>query len=237
MKRPAATLSETSNGASARTIEPPSGRRGAIVNALQHLIQEKGYAEITLTYLAKRSGMSVSHFLYYFPSKEAVLEELCQGLLKNFLSYVDSHRSNTPLERIEHLVRIIFSKQTFARSEFGFMIEILALSRHYPRVSKHFDEYTEGMNDYLIDLYRRVPRTPGVSAEDAATVAAAIWGGLLYNALFDKSLKDERARYLFREMLYRLAGLDPDKPAKSVRPASHRKTGRKSSKPQLLREL
>src|SRR5208283_2688922 len=142
MKRQTAALSDASNGASPRTVATPlSGRRGAIVNALRHLIQEKGYAEITLTYLAKRSGMSVSHFLYYFPSKEAVLEELCQGLLKNFLAYVDSHRSNTPVERIENLVRLIFSKQTFARSEFGFMIEILALSRHYPRVSKLFDEY------------------------------------------------------------------------------------------------
>ncbi len=181
--------------------------------------------------------MSVSHFLYYFPSKEAVLEELCQGLLKNFLIYVDSHRSNSPVERIENLVRLIFSKQTFPRSEFGFMIEILALSRHYPRVSKLFDEYTAGMNDYLIDLFRQVPRTPGVSAEDAATIAAAIWGGLLYNALFDKSLKDERARALFRQMLYRLAGLDPDKPEKNVRLAPPRKAARKAPKPPLLREL
>jgi len=189
---------------------PLRGRRGIIVNTLRYLIQEKGYADVTITDLAKRSGMSVSHFLYYFPSREAVLEELCQQMLTSFFLHVNSHRDDAPEHRMEHLVRLIFTKGTFPRSEFGFMVEILALSMHHPRVRKLLDEYTVWMNDYLLDLFRHVPRAPGLSAEDAATIAAAIWGGLLHNALFDKNLKDDRARALFRQMLFSLAGMNPE---------------------------
>lgn len=207
---------------------PLRGRRGVIVNTLRYLIQEKGYANITITDLAKRSGMSVSHFLYYFPTREAVLEELCQQLLTSFFLYVNSHRDDPPEQRIEHLVRLVFTKGTFPRSEFGFMVEILALSIHYPRVRKLLDEYTVWMNDYLLDLFRHVPRPPGLTAEDAATIAAAIWGGLLHNSMFDKNLKDERARALFRQMLFSLAGMNPKQHNKIKSASSRRGSPRKT---------
>ena len=39
---------------------------------------DKGFSGTSLTDLAKRAGMSVSHFLYYFPDKETVLAELAR---------------------------------------------------------------------------------------------------------------------------------------------------------------
>jgi len=197
----------------------------AIINAMRQLILEKGYAETSITDLAKRSRISVSHFLYYFPTKEAVLEEVCKELLTTVQGFVDSHRGDSPEQRIEHLVGLIFPKEALPRPEFGFFVEILALSMHYPRVRKLFDEYSLGINAYLIDLFRKVPRTAGRSAEDAATIAAALWGGLLHNAMFDKRLREQRARALFRGMLLDLAGIGTKREVKGARSTIHRTAG------------
>ncbi len=184
------------------------GRRGAIVSALRRLILEKGYAETTLTDLANAVGMSVSHFLYYFPSKEAVLEELCAELLTRLLTEVNFHREAPPLERIQILVELVFTRDVVPRADFGFLIEIVALSLHCPRVRKLILDYYRGMMDYLSDLFRNVPRAPGRSPEDAATIAAGLWEGLIINSLFDQRLSEARARLLFKQALLGLAGLE-----------------------------
>jgi AcrR family transcriptional regulator len=196
------------------------GRRGAIVSALRRLILEKGYAETTLTDLAHAVGMSVSHFLYYFPSKEAVLEELCAELLTRLLTEVNSHREAPPLERIQILVELVFTRDVVPRADFGFLIEIVALSLHYPRVRKLILDYYRGMMDYLTELFRNVPRAPGHSPEDAATVAAGIWEGLIINSLFDQRLGEARARLLFKQALLGLAGLEsPESGARGKNPS------------------
>ena len=183
---------------------------------MRELILEKGYADITITDLAKRSRISVSHFLYYFPSKEAVLEEVCRDLLTTALAEINSRRGADVQHRIEHLTRMIFSRSTVPRPEFGFFLEILVLSMHYPRVKKLFDEYSLGVADYLVDLFSRVPRADGRSPEDTASIVTALWGGLLNTAMFDPKLNEHRARALFRSMLFSLAGIEPARAVESL---------------------
>jgi hypothetical protein len=63
------------------------------------------------------------------------------------------------------------------------------------------------MMAYLTDLFEQVPRQPGVSAREAADIAAAIWMGLLTNSQYDSGLDDGRARRLFRRSLFDLANI------------------------------
>ncbi|MGH2844374.1 MAG: TetR family transcriptional regulator C-terminal domain-containing protein [Solirubrobacteraceae bacterium] len=50
-------------------------RRPQIIRAAQATIHERGYAETRIVDIAKRAGMSPATILYYFESKEKLLEE------------------------------------------------------------------------------------------------------------------------------------------------------------------
>ena len=49
----------------------------------------------------------------------------------------------------------------------------------------------------------------------------------MHNALFDKKLRDDRARALFRQMLFSLAGIAPRQGTKELRATPSRMASRK----------
>src|SRR5260370_38002291 len=121
------------------------GRRSVIVAALRKLMMEKGYAEISLTELAQVAGMSVSHLLYYFASKEAALTELCDNVVEGILGHITSHKDDPPEERIHVLVDHLFLHGIVPREELGIVLELIALSIHKPQIRKKLREYNEAM--------------------------------------------------------------------------------------------
>jgi len=184
----------------------------------------KGYAETSLTELAKAAGMSVSHLLYYFPGKEEVLEELCDDVLGRLRSGITAHKNEPPEERIHVLVDQVFVGHGLAREEFGIALELVALSLHRPTIRKKLTAYNRSVIAYLQDLFSTVPRQTGLSADDAAEIAGALWMGLFTNSNYDPMLDDGRARRLFRRTLFALANI-PN--ASSVRAVASNRQQRK----------
>lgn len=185
-----------------------TARREKIVAALRQGMLVKGYAETSLTDLAQLAGMSVSHLLYYYPSKDAVLTELCEQFVKRAYADVAKDKDKAPAERIRIIAGNLFVRGAIARSEFSILRELNALSTHRPEIRKWLTRYDEWTVGYLTDLFEKVPRQPGLSAPDAAEIAAALWMGLVNNSEFDASLSDSRAERLFGRTVFSLAGLD-----------------------------
>src|SRR3974377_650880 len=50
-------------------------RRRGIFQALHDCVIAQGYAKTTLADIARAAGMSPSHLLYYFPGRDAILEQ------------------------------------------------------------------------------------------------------------------------------------------------------------------
>jgi len=107
-------------------------RRAAIVSALRRCMLEKGYAEASLTDLAKAANMSVIHLLYYYLSKEAALLDLSRQLNEKVLFDVGSHWAEPPEDQIRVLVDNVFVHGAISRDELGPVREIIALSTHRP---------------------------------------------------------------------------------------------------------
>jgi hypothetical protein len=61
----------------------PHCRYSAHVHSYKCILT-KGYANTSLSDLARRSGLTGSHLLRYFPSKQAVLEKLCREFLGDY---------------------------------------------------------------------------------------------------------------------------------------------------------
>jgi AcrR family transcriptional regulator len=175
-------------------------RRADIIDALRRSMIERGYAQTSLVDIAAAADMSASHLLYYFPSKEAVLEELCEQVLNRLFETVSASRSQSPEERIHLLVGNV----SMANSEFAIAVELTALSIHRPTIREKLSKYSHDVREYLTDLFAQLPRQPGLSAADAAEIAAGLWEGLFMNSHYEPDLDEGRMRSLFRRTLFAL---------------------------------
>ncbi len=202
-----------------------SARRVAIVEALKRCMVTQGYADTSLSDLARTAGISVSHFLYYYPGKDAVLLDFCAELLDQVGAEINAAANEAPEERIEVLVDHLFVQAPVAQADLAMVHELISLSLHRPAVRRKLAEFHHAMMAYLTDLFEKVPRQAGVSAEDAASLAAALWQGLFTNSLYATDLpRDEgRGRDLYRRALFGLANIpDPDSRASAPNLQSRR---------------
>jgi AcrR family transcriptional regulator len=199
-----------------------SKRRATIINALKRCIIEKGYAETTLKDLANAAKMSPSHLLYYYPNKEQVLLALADELFEPVFENVSEYRDESPEERIHVLVEFMFMRGVIKRSELSIVLEIVTLATHQPELRARSNNAYDRMLAYLTDLFEATPRLPGMSAKEAAHIAAANWLGLNGTLQFADGLNEGAARRLFRKTLFALAnfsGAATDAGAPVVKPS------------------
>lgn len=70
----------------ARSEEQREARRRAILDTAAAMLDELPVAEISLNELSRRVGLAKSNVLRYFDSREAILLELLEGLLDDWLA-------------------------------------------------------------------------------------------------------------------------------------------------------
>jgi len=182
-------------------------RRRHIVIALHDLMLAKGYAETSLSDLAEAVGMSVSHLLYYFDSKEAVLEELCSKINTRFLTNITAPSDDSPEQRIMALVDHVFTGRGRPRQEYRLSAEMVALSVNRPKIRKLITEFNEQLSATLVAWFQQIPRPSGISAEDASVRTRAVLAGLTNNAQFNARLGLARLHRLFRLALLDMLGV------------------------------
>jgi len=188
-------------------------RQKTIIKSLRHCMIKQGFAETTLTGLAREANMTVSHLLYYYPSKEAVLIDLCDELLARLQESTASGYGGTPAERIRLLAENLFLVEKLSEGEMGIMGELLSLAAHRPAIRERLTGYVDSSLEYLKDLFAHTPRQPGQSASDAAEVAAALGAGLFAQVNLDRNVDQAMARRLYYDTLVQLANLSGQVPS------------------------
>ncbi len=178
-----------------------------ILRALWRLILQKGYASTSLTDVARKARITPSHLVYYFPTKEAILLKLYRTLFNALLSGITTHKNDPPLQQCDRLASYVFLEPVMPLADRSIALELIGLAVHNPRLRRSTLEYADRMIGYLRELFAKTPRSFGLSAEDAALLAASTWSGLLTNSYYYKGFDRSHARALFRQMLLMLAGL------------------------------
>jgi AcrR family transcriptional regulator len=151
--------------------------------------------------------MSVSHLLYYFDSKEAVLEELCSKVNTRFLAVITAPSDDPPEERIVAHLDHIFTGRGRPRQEYRFTAEMAALSVNRPKMRKLITEFNKQWGASLTLWFQQIPRPSGISAEDASVRTQAVLAGLVNRAHFDPHLGRKRLHRLFRLALSDILGV------------------------------
>jgi len=181
-------------------------RRQLILTAFHDCIISKGYAKTTLRDIAKGAGMTASHLLYYFPGKDAILEQYFENVSQTIIERLESFSSETPQRQIDLIAELFFAGKGITRSEIGFMLECFGVAVHDKQLHNHKKKLDRYCKTYLRDLFKQSPS--GLEkAEDSAELGYSMLIGLRTAAYFDERLKLSRTLRLFREEMLSLAGL------------------------------
>lgn len=181
-------------------------RRGSIRYALFRRICDKGYASTSLTDLAAEVGISPSHLLYYYPNKDAVLEDLFAVATRHMHDDLVAMPWDDPPAAFDALADYYFDGETFSRNEQVAMLQFWALSSNHSALRKTKGDFDAALRGRLTDLFARTKRLPGLSAHDAAEVSLGLLAGFLSTTYFTDVTSSVEVRALFRSTLAHLAG-------------------------------
>ena len=185
-------------------------RKPEILAALLQCMRERGYANTSLTHLARSSGLSVSHLLYYFPSKQAALEDLCRDFVGGLRNRFDQFHEKPPSTQLEMLVDAFFPSEATTMADLALGLELIALAMRIPVIRQILRDHNKRVMTFLSQLFAEFPLREGMSAQEAARIASGLRVGLITNSAFDDALDTEQVRQMFRRSLFELAnGLPP----------------------------
>jgi AcrR family transcriptional regulator len=196
-------------------------RRAAIAEALLQSMSEKGFSATSLTELARRAGMSPSHLLYYYPDKEAVLVQLAKSINDGTLGFMAGLVDKPPQVQCHQLVGYFFGRRNVPAAFRGVLLQLMGVATHDPELLGRMRQQAGRFKAFLKQIYRKSSATATMPVDDAATVAAAIWMGLLVNSLFDPTLTMARAGRLMLNVMSFLGGFDNARRSGDVPPASN----------------
>jgi AcrR family transcriptional regulator len=179
-------------------------RRAGILQALHDCVIEQGYSKTTLADIARRSGMSPSHLLYYFSGKDAILDAYFKEVADRLLQRIDAFRGESVERQIDLLSELFFAGKGLTRSEIGFMLECFGAAVHDARLRSLKSGLDRACKDYLRQLFGAVPGRQ--RAGDRAEIAYALLVGLRTATYFDTRLSLHEARRVFRAEMRNLAG-------------------------------
>lgn len=183
-------------------------RRGKIVSALYRCMAKKGYAATTLCDVAEEAGMSSSHLLYYYPGKEAILAAFFKAVTHGIEKQVVALKDREPSQRIEAIADLFLSADGLRKADRGVMLDLYGQAVQNKAMRKIRVAHDRQIKDMFVELFSQLPGADG-DAEDAAQAAYAILFGLRGSSFYDPQLNAAQANRLFKQTLFRLAGLKP----------------------------
>lgn len=190
-------------------------RRGRIVSALYRCMAKKGYAGTTLCDIADEAGMSSSHLLYYYPGKEAILEAFFKAVIKRIEHDLAAVEDRPPEQKIEAMADLLLSPRALRKTDQGVMLDLYGQAVQNRAMRRVKCAHDRRIKDVFVRLFEVLP-TPGATPEDAAQIAYATMFGLRANSFYDAQLTTSQANRLFKDALFRLAGIERSETKRSA---------------------
>ncbi len=157
-------------------------REELVVQAATQMIAERGLANVRVSDVAARAGMSVGHVTYYFPSKAALLMRAIrqsEGSLADQVG-IEIQRVRDPWKRLDRLVELSAST---GPSDPGWLLwfEVWSNAGLDPEIARVHDELDGAWRAVLADVLRYGCDKGAFEVDDpirAASVLSALIDGL-----------------------------------------------------------
>ncbi|WP_410643462.1 TetR/AcrR family transcriptional regulator [Amycolatopsis sp. lyj-346] len=170
----------------ARSAEQREERRRTILDTARKMLDEMPVAEVSLNELSRRVGLAKSNVLRYFESREAVLLELLDGALREWLAEVDGEVAagvdpDRPAPaRAEAFAAVVagsLARRTVLCDLIGAQAGVLEHNVSTDLVVR-FKRSALGGLDTMADLLRRSVPEVGGEARPVCLLAMVLAGGL-----------------------------------------------------------
>ena len=159
-------------------------RRPQIIDAALATIYERGFSETRIIDIADNAGTSAATILYYFESKEKLLEEALTHSDETFYAKLREEIAalDTASAQLVHIVERCAAPPD-PLDDWTIWIEMWLQVRHRPHLRGAYERLERaGQQPLLADVIRRGQRdgefTPEVDADDIATMLSALIDGL-----------------------------------------------------------
>ncbi len=157
-------------------------RRPQIVQAAIETMYARGFAETRISDIAERAGTSSATVLYYFESKDVLLEEALGDSDERFYAALREEMAalESPSAR---LVRLIERCSTPPQSldDWTLWIEMWLQARHRPHLRSTYERLERRLRTLIADVVREGQRAGEfgpAGADDVATALSAMLDGL-----------------------------------------------------------
>lgn len=158
-------------------------RKKAIMDTALEVFAEHGYANASISMIAKKAGISKGLMYNYFQSKEALLTSIInQGMDEIFAMFDSDHDGVLTRDEfvyfVEEMFRLITSKRNFYKLYFALMMQ--------HSVSRSFSEKFQEMAQPFMEIMKAYYEKKGVEhPELEAVLVGAIFDGIGFHYMFN----------------------------------------------------
>lgn len=204
--------------------------REAILHAALDILVEEGYRAMSMRRVAARCDMKLGNLTYYYPSREDLVRDLLEAVIRSYETAFDLIARRPGLsaeERLEGLCRLILDDIRTKKTTRIFP-ELWALANHDAFVSERVHEMYERPRAFLAQIVREM--RPDLTEDQCRTLSlfvSASMEGMTMFAGYEKPFVADMARIeniavrSFRDLVRTIRAEDfdtLDAPAAETRP-------------------
>lgn len=130
-------------------------RKPAILKAFYEVIEAVGFENASIAKVAKQAGVHASLVIHYFGSKERMVLDLVDEVLRTYADLIRKlPDSGEPHKRLERLLALIWSREWHEAASFSVVFSFLAISQRDERVMSRLHTLYESYGNYLLEQVR-----------------------------------------------------------------------------------
>lgn len=150
-------------------------RKPAILKAFYQVIESEGFENASIGKVAKKAEVHPSLVIHYFGTKEAMVMELVDDVLKTYAElFRQLPRDGEPAERLERLLDLIWSRQWHEAVGFSSVFSFLALSQRAPEVMERVKNLYGQYRRYLVAQVEFLRQSGIVQVSSSTAVVEAL---------------------------------------------------------------
>lgn len=163
-------------------------QRDAIVNAVRDLLQERSFADLSVSAISERAGVARSGFYFYFDSKYAVLAVILADASDLLDSLTHHFAPREPGEAPDAFAKRMVASAAAVYANGDPVLSACAVARNTdPQIREMMDDFYDGTIEKLITLLAHDPDAKPISEDLPAlvrTLAATTTMTLTHDSTF-----------------------------------------------------
>ncbi|MBF0406087.1 MAG: TetR/AcrR family transcriptional regulator [Candidatus Riflebacteria bacterium] len=170
-----------------------NNKRDLILDSVEEVIAEEGFSNLTLDAVAAKAGISKGGLLYHFPSKQSLVNETMERLMKQSVEELGKAKNSLPDKPGRELKAFILSRFREIKPK-NFMSALISAIFTYPELhTENCSKYRTMMKESLLNS--------GVPAAKALMIMLAVDGMWLGEFVQENFLSEIEKKSVTEEML------------------------------------